>query len=486
MENTVDLFQNPFHILTVTTRDNQERIMELADEHSLLLDANECIAARLVLTTPRKRLAAEVAWLPGIGPKRAEEVISLLESCPKDMFAKDNLPPAARANALATALVRLPEYRAENIAKWILELAEAFEEIDSEKLKNMINEERIVAEFPEITDISAIEERIQEQRRYYRHVIKAALDNLTPEELVAAVTDAVESATDVGEKYCPILIADIVDAYEVDEQEFLDKEEKNILALSEKLQAAVDANSTDSVLEPMVTQLIQVVKDWDLVAQPIQVSTKSRGLNHDASLRVAKTLRNLAIYMFNEHGKLELSQRFTNTLQEVFAEVVEIAERTAEDGKVLDNLAEHKKLAVFLAPIDDLLNATFAETKKYPADIRRAAEKLIRQAPALLGMLYSADVPDDIVREKQESIAMLLIYCAIEYGNKTSQWEECIKILEEADTYTHDVATEQRIAVNIRIARNNKENKSEKLKDRIILFGIIAVVFVIWLYGEYM
>lgn len=338
----MDLLQNPFHILSATPRDNHKRIMDLTDERSLMLDADDCMAARLALTTPRKRLAAEVAWLPGIGPKRAEEVLSLLESCPANMLAEDKLLPAAKANALATALSRLPEYRAENIAKWILELAEAFEEIDPEKLKTLINEERIVAGFPEITDGAAVEEEIQERRRYYRQVIKAALDNLASKELVEAVTDAVESATDIGEEHCPILIADLVDAYEVDAQEFLDREEENILALIEKLRAAADAGSADSVLEPMVNKLIQVVKNWDLVAQPIQVSAKSRGLDHDASLRVARILRSLAIYMFNEHGKLDFSQQLTNMLQEVFAEVGEIAERTAEDADALDDIAEQR------------------------------------------------------------------------------------------------------------------------------------------------
>lgn len=342
MGENVDLLQNPFHILTATPRDNHARIMDLADERSLLLDASECMAARLALTTPRKRLAAEAAWLPGIGPKRAAEVLSLLESRPAEMLTEDKLLPVARANALAAALSRLPEYRADNLAKWILEIAEAFEEIDPEKLKALINEERIVAGFPEVADNSAVEEEIQERRRYYRQVIKAALDNLASKELVEAVTDAVESATGIGEEDCPILIADLVDAYEVDAQEFLDREEENILALIEKLRSAVEADSADSVLEPMVNKLIQVVKNWDLVAQPIQVSTKSRGLDHDASIRVAKTLRSLAIYMFNEHGKLELCQQLTNMLQDVFAEVVEIAELTANDADTLDDLAEQR------------------------------------------------------------------------------------------------------------------------------------------------
>lgn len=338
----MDLLQNPFHILNASPRDNRRRIMELADELSLLLDSSECMEARSELTNPRKRLSAEVAWLPGIGPKRAGELLSIIESSPTDLLAVGNLSSIARANLLAAGIARLPDHNADDVAEWILEIAWAFEDLDPDELSVIINEERIVSGFPEVSDLSAVEAEIQERRRHYRQVIKSALDNLSPKELVEAVTVAVESATDDGEEHGPILIADLVDSYEVEAQGFLDKEEGNIKALVEKLRAAVDAERSDSTLAPMVNQLIQVVKNWDTVAQPIQVSTKSRGLDHDASHRVAGLVRGLAIHMFNAHGKLDFSQQLTNMLQEVFAEVGEVAERTAEDADALAEIAEEQ------------------------------------------------------------------------------------------------------------------------------------------------
>ncbi|WP_185841553.1 hypothetical protein [Vibrio cholerae] len=350
----MDLLQNPFHILNASPRDNRRRIMELADERSLLLDSSECMEARSELTNPRKRLSAEVAWLPGIGPKRVGEVLSLLESSPADLLAVDNLSSIARANLLAAGLARLSDHNADDVAEWILEISWAFEDLDADELSVIINEERVVSGFPEVSDLSAVEAEIQERRRHYRKVIKSALDNLSPKELVEAVTIAVESATDDGEEHGPILIADLVDSYEVEAQGFLDKEEGNIKALVEKLRAAVDAERSDSTLAPMVNQLIQVVKNWDTVAQPIQVSTKSRGLDHDASHRVAGLVRGLAIHMFNEHGKLDFSQQLTNMLQEVFAEVGEVAERTAEDAFALGEIAEQRVLHSEVSKVEEL------------------------------------------------------------------------------------------------------------------------------------
>jgi hypothetical protein len=79
----------------------------------------------------------------------------------------------------------------------------AFEDLDPEELSVIINEERVVSGFPEVSDLSAVEAEIQERRRHYRQVIKSALDNLSPKELVEAVTIAVESATDDGESTAP-------------------------------------------------------------------------------------------------------------------------------------------------------------------------------------------------------------------------------------------------------------------------------------------
>ena len=338
----MDLLQNPFYILNATPRDNRRRIMELADERSLMLNSSKCTQARSDLTNPRKRLSAEVAWLPGIGPKRAVEVLALIEPSPPELLSIDKLTSVARANLLAAGLSRLPDCSSDDIAEWILEIALAFEDIDPEELSVILNEERFVSGFPEITDLSAVEAEIQERRHHYRQVIKAALDNLSARDLVESVTIAVESATDDGEKQGPILIDDLVDSYEVEAQAFLEKEEGNIKVLVEKIQAAADAERPDSTLAPMINQLIQVVKNWDTVAQPIQISTKSRGLNHDASHRVAMLVRGLAIDLFNEHGKLNFSQQLTNMLQEVFAEVVEVAERTAEDANALDEIAEQR------------------------------------------------------------------------------------------------------------------------------------------------
>ena len=407
----MDLLKNPFHILTASPRDNRRRIMDLADERSLLLDSDEGREARSYLTNPRKRLSAEVAWLPGIGPKRAWELLSLLESSPDNLITVDKLTPIARSNLLAAGLARLPDYNPDDVAEWILKIAWEFEDVDPDELSMIINEERVVSGFPEVTDLSAVESEIQKRRRHYRNVIKSALDKLAPKELVEAVTLAVESATDDGEEHGPILIADLVDSYEVEAQGFLEKEEGNIKSLVERLRASVDAERPDSALAPMMNQLIQVVKNWDTVAQPIQISTKSRGLDHDASHRVAGLVRGLAVHMFNEHGKLDFSQQLTSMLQEVFAEVGEVAERTAEDANALDEIAEQQAFHSEVSNIKDL-----AEQLQADVDSARPDSYLAPKVNQLCQFVKNWDI--DPENDASQYAACLVRDLAIHMFNK--------------------------------------------------------------------
>src|SRR3546814_10945574 len=61
---------NPFAILKASTRDRKVRLNELADEAALYGDHDAAVNARNILSNPRTRLAAEVAWFPGFSPKR--------------------------------------------------------------------------------------------------------------------------------------------------------------------------------------------------------------------------------------------------------------------------------------------------------------------------------------------------------------------------------------------------------------------------------
>ena len=64
----MELLTNPFFTLGATMRDDKRRIMDLAEEKSLVCDEAAVRDARAVLTNPRRRLAAEIGGCPDLGP----------------------------------------------------------------------------------------------------------------------------------------------------------------------------------------------------------------------------------------------------------------------------------------------------------------------------------------------------------------------------------------------------------------------------------
>ena len=342
---TTALHQSAFALLGATTRDDRRRIVELAEEKSLELDHDVCQKARSDLTNPRTRLSAEIAWLPGVSPRKASQLVENLLHDPMAVREESGLPTLAHLNLLAAAFEAVDsEHDAEDLASFIQEVAYLVDEIDPEDVLRDINEDRAVSGFPEVRALDQIEAELAERKRYYRSAIKDALDRLPPTTLVQVMTDTVEEVTLGGEDHAPELIDDLVDSYEVETQGFLQKEAENVHKL---IKAARDsANSGEAAVKPYVDKLDAVARNWDKVAQPIQLSAKARGIDHEASRDLAYEIRSLAIDLFNTHDMLTQSQRLTGLLQELFAELPEVSERVEQDADALAEIFHERKKAV--------------------------------------------------------------------------------------------------------------------------------------------
>ena len=395
----MDLLRNPFYILNATQRDDRNKIIELAEKQSLLSDADKCMAARAELTMPRKRVSAEVAWLPSVVPERIYDILLLLESSVGNRLVSDNttsiapvdslttvllrvpyaeksttgdevletlkfpkedfrevgeflgihtLTPIARANLLAARMLRLPDYMPDVVAEWILAIVQTFENVNPSEVQAVLNVERAASGFPEITELSDIASEIQNCRRYYQQVIKFAVDNIySAKARVKTVMTIVESVTDSDTNRWPILVEDTVDAYGDSAAAFLETEEKNIEALDKKIRIVADEETSDPLFHSIVDQLLQTIEDWYMMVQPIQLSRNRQGLRHNASHDVADRVRLLAIYLFNEYDELNLSQEILNMLKDVFTGIPAIAERITADLETLNRIAQRREQQIF-------------------------------------------------------------------------------------------------------------------------------------------
>ncbi|MFZ1536435.1 MAG: hypothetical protein WAT23_03510 [Chromatiaceae bacterium] len=338
------LQQNPFALLGVTTRDDRKRIVELAEEKSLELDYDACQQARSDLTNLRTRLSAEIGWLPGVSPRKVAQLVSALHSDPMSFREESGLPTLAHLNLLAAAFEAVDgNDSAEDVAAFIQQMAYLVDDLSAEQVLRDINEDRFVSGFPEVKGVDQVEAEFSERKRYYRNAINDALKRLPTASLVEAMTLAVDGITCGGEDHAPELIDDLVDSYAVEAQEFLQKEAENVQKL---IKAARDsAKSEESVLNRIIYKLEAVARNWDKVAQPIQLSAKARGIDHVLSNEIACSIRSLAIDLFNEHDMLSLSQRLTGLIQDLFVELPEVSERVEQDVEALADIFQNRKKA---------------------------------------------------------------------------------------------------------------------------------------------
>jgi hypothetical protein len=329
--------QNPFAVLKASTRDRKTRLIELAEEAELHGDHEAAIAARNTLGNPRARLAAEIAWFPGLSPSRVMRALEQIEfgSYP-DMMGMN---PLCRANFGIEALKLCAAGDQQGLKEAVVQISNSVEEIDSEDVFLAINEDRQAAGIPAITDISLVEAEIVERLRHFERTITAQLEELPTKHMVNCYEALVSWSTNDGEDEGQRLIEALVDSYELKAGSFLESEAERIKALITKAQESADRHVPERQVRASVNEIILALQGWDLVAQPIQLAYMSRGINHADSHNLAISARELAVHLFNAHDYLEQSTLLSEALQELFAEVPSVNDRIQDDIEALGNIA---------------------------------------------------------------------------------------------------------------------------------------------------
>ena len=419
----MDLFKNPFHILGATTRDNRHRIMELAEERSLLSDADACMEARAILITPRRRVPAEVAWLPGVDPSFYGLLFRYLES-PDEELPNITMAPIASANLRATKLSRHPGLSSSDIVEWILTIAQVSEAINSETVCAILNENRRASGFPEITDQSAIDDEIRNQKRYYSQTITSILENLLVNERARVMTSLLETTTSNGRYQCPTLIRNLIPAYERGVQDSLEQIQQIIEAQDERLRSMADAENPDTTLSAIVDQLLESLQEWDTLVQPIQLSRQSTGQRHDASSEMARRFRQLAADLFMEYRRPDFSRRILNTLRDVFSEVPEIVEQIDEDLENLRELEEQVRLVEIMERFEEI--NTQAERLREASDARQSDDTLSPMVNQLIQSVRSWDTAQSV--DANSGVAFTVREVALHLWNEHQKLDFAIQI----------------------------------------------------------
>ena len=415
-------YQNPFYLLSVTPRDNRQRIIELAEEKSLTLDSDICEKARSDLTNLRARVAAEIAWLPGLSPRRTTDLINILHVNP-DLIRKQNLPTLAKANLLGAAFNRLnPEMSTDDWVQWLLDLAYAIEDIDLEEIMRDINEDRSIAKLAEIKSLSILEDEFTAHRRHYQEAVITALNQLTTLKLVDIITQAVEIATEVGNQHSPLLLKNLIEGdYQSKTRKFIENEADNVQKFVDLIRKS--APKGKETVTALIEHMEPVLRKWDKIAQPIQVVMKSSGNEHDISQKLAYQIRQLGIDLYNEYGILEAATRITQILQEVFSELPEVVQRLDEDNETLELLSvKHEQEERQQKWTNDL--TTLLDNLKNAAFIKQSINTPIDQLSVMLRQGHELGLPNEL----RSALGYAIRSVSIELFNEYNLMDEAERI----------------------------------------------------------
>lgn len=446
---------NPFAILGATTRDDRKRIAELAEEKSFALDHELCSTAKSELTNPRNRLVTEVGWLPGLSPKKANELLSALEKDPASLRSKkENVPPLALANLLTSALGIIDERTdTDEWVAFIIDIANLIDKVDQAALLRDINEDRSVSGFPEVKSIESVQTVLSEHLQLFKETAKDALDRLETDKLIDVVTRTVETSTKMGSKHAPALIDEIVDTYELHTHAFLRGEADKVIAAVKAAEASLAKDT--SALKLTVDRVEKLMRHWCRFARPIQLSMKSRGLQHDISLEVAFTIRGLVIKVAKT-DMLDIASEITNLLGDVFADVPEMVEWAEKDAQQLSEMKQTQTDSEKIGTVVALCARAMAEIQANPKSADITGQRLFEAAKVELSHYQYSGYTESQIMLAKNHLALALSRCGVAYGNSTDKWEPSTKLFELASDLASDPEISGQIKKNLETSQENQ------------------------------
>jgi gas vesicle protein len=454
-ENINALRSTSFGLLKASSRDDRSKIVSLAEEQSLFLNQELCSKARQDLTNPRNRLLAEISWLPGLAPRKAENYVEQLDQ-ELDEYIQNlrTEQPIVKANLIAAVLDVLSDEEATDLwVSLIIDLSVAADHFDPEILIRQINEDRQVAGFSEVQSTEALDEPFETQKKYYKEVVKNSLDRMNSDKLLDVVGLIAKESTENGTKHAPILIDEIIDSYRLEVSGFLEAESSNITKVVGAIKDCAEHNPEK--FTEYFQQLEKLVSSWSLVALPIQLSMKSRGMEHDLSYSTGFTIRGAGLKLFNDHDMLTETKAITGLLKKHFQHFPELAERAEDDSEALTDIERTRSFAELLKPFKDRLSKDLQAIEEAPERAEQIANRLYADIPQMSAAARAAAVPEDLIQSEEDNAAQVLVSCAVAYGNQSENWSLCVEIIEKAMKYATSSAAIERANNNLQTCKRN-------------------------------
>ena len=278
--------ENPFRVLGVTIYDTKQAINERAQDLSFMEPEREKIIerAQAILTSPQKRIAAEVQLFV------AKEFFSAAKILPRLKTVDENFA-AQKPDSLLT----------------------------------QINKARAKSKFPQVRDADAIRNELKNIRDEIRARIQAELHDMNHD---ARADFANRLFAEISAKGAfGVVVEDFFDAYRTEMSPSFAKTRNQIDALLAKIKV----NAHPKFLDELAAELEAFVA----ASRSLDKFLIALGTNDFVGEKIFRVVRNAAIELYNEKELIDEPLKITRLLEKKFPHLPKCAERIRKDIKFL-------------------------------------------------------------------------------------------------------------------------------------------------------
>jgi hypothetical protein len=334
-----DLEGNPFAVLGVSSRDGRDAIAQAYEDRQFdgEIDESELLKAQQALMASRPRLSAEVAWLTGVAPKRAREVVRAASRSAIEALGLDDLPPLASANVAASTLSHVDR---DDLFSVLFHLAICHGELEASGVCETINAERSVAGFPQV-ERSLVADSLAALRETH---VRAAVSGVTRfEDPGHVITELAEEVIEQRDGTFDF-VDEVVEAFDR-------WTEPHLREIEETLDSATNALRAEPSAQPPLDEIERLLERWDDFNQARQLMFEAKGLDEPRSRAVYDKLRSFAVDLHNEHTQSKAALRISKALLHTFPELPTVIDQGSEDVSQLEEVVEHSRHFGSLEPL---------------------------------------------------------------------------------------------------------------------------------------
>lgn len=461
------LEENPFYVLGVTPCATIEEITDAAEDKKFDDDENEHVyeEARSILVSPVKRLEAEIRYPLEytyddlFDGRSLSDVIDQMKQ--GNTYADFTFDYAVSNIVIDTEQL---SFETEENMVYVIEhldhaYRESFDDDEFEMALDSLNESRSVSDIAQC-DTESFREAIKSLRNDIRIGINGMFKRFDEEKVIEIANNVAEYLINKSHDYGEVLEL-FVSEYSVFIGDTLNAKKNRVLELIEY------AHDYTEVFQ--LSDIDEAARDFDYVAQPIQLLLRDRGQSalQNESIEVAEAIKELIMDYYKNGNRSVLVMHLLELELELFSELTEFYENLKKEKEELKAASEFQKVQDDYSECKNYLDNNIVRTPGNDVSNRSYLQKILPKLRTTVDDMetHLGDATESGYIQYIEADRIMLVMCK-EFGDACTWgclWSDALFFLKKASERAYsledqriiDIINDELRSVNQSIANQN-------------------------------